>query len=51
MFRVRDQYRRSQVAIAALFCFLGFQYATWVSRIPALKTQARPVRGGSWACC
>ncbi|MFC4959238.1 MFS transporter [Streptomyces mauvecolor] len=36
---VRDEYRRSQVAIAALFCCLGFQYATWVSRIPALKTR------------
>ncbi|MCX5385585.1 MFS transporter [Streptomyces sp. NBC_00083] len=34
-----DAYRRSQVAIAALFCCLGFQYATWVSRIPALKTR------------
>lgn len=31
-------FRRSQVAIAALFCFLGFQYGTWVSRLPALKT-------------
>ena len=31
-------FRRSQVAIAALFCFLGFQYGTWVSRVPALKT-------------
>ncbi|MFE9557078.1 MFS transporter [Streptomyces sp. NPDC006703] len=39
MFRMRDEYRRSQVAIAALFCFLGFQYATWVSRIPALKSR------------
>ncbi|MFE3186151.1 MFS transporter [Streptomyces violascens] len=39
MFRVPDDYRRSQVAIAALFCCLGFQYATWVSRIPALKTR------------
>ncbi|GHB18877.1 MFS transporter [Streptomyces xanthochromogenes] len=27
------------MAIAALFCCLGFQYATWVSRIPALKTR------------
>ncbi|MET9863450.1 MFS transporter [Streptomyces smyrnaeus] len=25
-------------AIAALFCALGFQYATWASRIPALKS-------------
>ncbi|MFI6472046.1 MFS transporter [Streptomyces sp. NPDC050516] len=39
MFRASDEYRRSQVAIAALFCCLGFQYATWVSRIPALKTR------------
>jgi MFS family permease len=31
-------FRRSQVAIGALFCFLGFQYGTWVSRVPALKT-------------
>jgi MFS family permease len=31
-------FRRSQVAIAALFCFLGFQYGTWVSRVPELKT-------------
>jgi MFS family permease len=31
-------FRRSQVAVAALFCFLGFQYGTWVSRVPALKT-------------
>ncbi|MER0448191.1 MFS transporter [Streptomyces sp. Edi4] len=39
MFGPFDAYRRSQVAIAALFCCLGFQYATWVSRIPALKTR------------
>ncbi|GAA4069088.1 MFS transporter [Streptomyces hundungensis] len=39
MYRLRDEYRRSQAAIAALFCCLGFQYATWVSRIPALKTR------------
>ena len=31
-------FRRSQVAIAALFCFLGFQYGTWVSRVPYLKS-------------
>src|ERR1700761_8836592 len=31
-------FRRSQVAIAALFCFLGFQYGTWVSRVPELKS-------------
>ncbi|MEU6388312.1 MFS transporter [Streptomyces sp. NPDC046939] len=32
-----DPFRRHQWAIAALFCSLGFQYATWASRIPALK--------------
>jgi MFS family permease len=31
-------FRRSQIAIAALFCYLGFQYGTWVSRVPELKT-------------
>jgi MFS family permease len=31
-------FRRSQIAIAALFAFLGFQYGTWVSRVPYLKT-------------
>jgi MFS family permease len=31
-------FRRSQVAVAALFCFLGFQYGTWVSRVPYLKS-------------
>ncbi|MCX5108731.1 MFS transporter [Streptomyces sp. NBC_00378] len=39
MFGVTDQFRRAQLAIAALFCFLGFQYATWASRLPALKTR------------
>ncbi|MGI5346989.1 MFS transporter [Streptomyces sp. CA-250714] len=28
---------RGQSAIAALFCSLGFQYATWAARIPAIK--------------
>ncbi|MET7899436.1 MFS transporter [Streptomyces mirabilis] len=37
--RVLDDFRRAQLAIAALFCFLGFQYATWASRLPALKTR------------
>ncbi|MER5790622.1 MFS transporter [Streptomyces sp. NPDC001980] len=37
MFPVRDPFQRSRVAIAALFCSLGFQYATWASRIPAVK--------------
>ncbi|MFD4655591.1 MFS transporter [Kitasatospora sp. NPDC058444] len=36
---VRDDFRRSQVAIGALFFVLGFQYATWVSRVPALKAR------------
>ncbi|MGC0416275.1 MFS transporter [Embleya sp. AB8] len=39
MFRVRDDFRRAQLAIAALFCFLGLQYATWASRLPAIKTK------------
>lgn len=38
MFRIHDPFRRAQLAIAALFLFLGFQYATWVSRLPTLKT-------------
>ncbi|MFJ6080016.1 MFS transporter [Streptomyces sp. NPDC092369] len=37
VFRVHDPFVRSQLAIAALFCALGFQYATWASRIPAIK--------------
>ncbi|MEE1739331.1 MFS transporter [Streptomyces sp. BE147] len=39
MFRVRDPFRRAQLAIAALFCLLGFQYATWAARLPTLKTE------------
>ena len=35
---IRDPFRRSQLAIAALFCFLGFQYGTWVSRVPQIRT-------------
>lgn len=35
--RVHDPFLRSQLAIAALFCSLGFQYATWAARIPAIK--------------
>ncbi|MFG2634724.1 MFS transporter [Streptomyces sp. NPDC048362] len=30
---------RAKWSIAALFCFLGFQYGTWVSRLPALKSR------------
>ncbi|MFE2846781.1 MFS transporter [Streptomyces scopuliridis] len=37
MSRLHDPFRRGQFATAALFCSLGFQYATWASRIPALK--------------
>jgi MFS family permease len=37
--RIRDQFRRAQLAIAALFCILGFQYGTWASRLPTIKTQ------------
>ncbi|MCX5213466.1 MFS transporter [Kitasatospora sp. NBC_00240] len=37
MSSIQVPFRRAQVAIAALFLFLGFQYATWVSRLPALK--------------
>lgn len=35
----RDEFRQGQIAIAALFCFLGFQYATWASRLPDLKSR------------
>jgi MFS family permease len=38
MLRVRDPFWRGQLATAALFCSLGFQYATWASRLPALKS-------------
>ncbi|WP_162489381.1 hypothetical protein [Streptomyces olivochromogenes] len=31
MSSVPDEFRRSQLAIKALFFVLGFQYATWVS--------------------
>ncbi|MEU6065019.1 MULTISPECIES: MFS transporter [Streptomyces] len=37
VFPVHDPFHRGQLAIAALFCSLGFQYATWASRIPAIK--------------
>ncbi|MYW00037.1 MFS transporter [Streptomyces sp. SID3343] len=39
MVGVRDPFRRAQFAIAALFCSLGFQYGTWASRIPTLKSR------------
>ena len=38
MLRVHDPFRRGQLATAALFCSLGFQYATWASRLPAIKS-------------
>ena len=38
MSRLHDPFRRGQSAAAALFFSLGFQYATWVSRLPDLKT-------------
>ncbi|MEU6057333.1 MFS transporter [Streptomyces sp. NPDC047097] len=37
MLRVHDPFLRGQLATAALFTALGFQYATWASRVPALK--------------
>ena len=39
MFRVRDDFRRAQFAIAALFLILGFQYGTWASRLPTIKAR------------
>lgn len=39
MLGARDGFRRGLVAIAALFCVLGFQYATWAARLPALKSK------------
>ncbi|MFF9175268.1 MFS transporter [Streptomyces sp. NPDC014793] len=32
-------FRRAKWSIAALFCFLGLQYATWAARLPALKAR------------
>ena len=37
--RIHDEFRRTQVAIGALFLLLGFQYATWASRLPAVKAR------------
>ncbi|MBR7829107.1 MFS transporter [Actinospica sp. MGRD01-02] len=39
MLRIRDEFRRGQVAVGSLFLLLGFQYATWVSRLPAIKAR------------
>ncbi|MGI5276380.1 MFS transporter [Streptomyces rochei] len=38
VFRLHDPFLRGQLAIAALFLSLGFQYATWAARIPAIKS-------------
>ncbi|MEU2227812.1 MFS transporter [Streptomyces sp. NPDC018347] len=32
-------FARAKWSIAALFCFLGFQYGTWIARLPVLKTR------------
>ncbi|MEV8567199.1 MFS transporter [Streptomyces sp. NPDC051322] len=37
--RSNDGFRGAQLAIAALFCILGFQYGTWASRLPVLKAK------------
>lgn len=39
MLGVRDDFRRGLLAIAALFCVLGFQYATWAARLPTIKAE------------
>ncbi|MFB7494404.1 MFS transporter [Streptomyces sp. NPDC056161] len=38
-FRAGAEARRAKWAIAALFCILGFQYATWAARLPTLKAR------------
>ncbi|MFJ6074134.1 MFS transporter [Streptomyces sp. NPDC093065] len=38
MSRPNDPFLRGQLAIGALFLSLGFQYATWAARIPAIKS-------------
>lgn len=35
--RIPDDFRRAQLAVGALFLLLGFQYASWASRLPAIK--------------
>ncbi|HEX3516803.1 MAG TPA: MFS transporter [Trebonia sp.] len=37
--RISDPFRREQTAIATLFFLLGFQYATWASRLPAIAVR------------
>lgn len=39
MVLIRDEFRRTQTAIAALFFLLGFQYATWAARLPAIAAR------------
>lgn len=39
MSEARHGFRRSQLAVGALFCFLGLQYATWAARLPAIRTR------------
>ena len=39
MSRAHHDFRRSRLAVAALFCFLGLQYGTWAARIPAVKAR------------
>jgi predicted MFS family arabinose efflux permease len=39
MTRKYDPFRREQAAIASLFFLLGFQYATWASRLPAIAVR------------
>lgn len=35
--RIPGEFRRAQLAVGALFLLLGFQYASWASRLPAIK--------------
>lgn len=37
--RISDDFRRAQAAVAAQFLLLGFQYASWASRLPAIKAR------------
>ncbi|MEU5869287.1 MULTISPECIES: MFS transporter [unclassified Nonomuraea] len=39
MSRAPHDFRRAQLAVAALFCTLGFQYATWAARLPDIKAR------------
>lgn len=35
--RIPGEFRRAQLAVGAQFLLLGFQYASWASRLPAIK--------------